>query len=73
MNDQLKKIFPPKFAERTEIHRISSYDFRTDAHFVVIFKNTKKLYFRRPSVTSSVIRWENYTVMTIRLTDFKYD
>jgi hypothetical protein len=37
----------------TEIHRISDYDFRTDAHFAVIFKNTKISYFRRPSATSA--------------------
>ncbi len=36
MNDQLKKLFPPKCAERTEIHRISSYDFITDKELSAI-------------------------------------
>ena len=47
-NDSLKKLFPPKCAERTEIHRISGYNFRTDVHFAVIFKNTKYHTFGDP-------------------------
>jgi len=44
MNDELEKILPPKCAERTEIHRINRYDFRTDAHFIVSFSRILKYH-----------------------------
>ncbi len=69
----MKKLFAPKCAERIEIHRISSYDFRTEVHFVVILKNTKIVYFLATLGAFGVIRWENQTAATIRLTDFKDD
>ena len=52
-----------------EIHRISR-TLGLYVHFVVIFKNTKNITL---SVTFGVIRWENYTAATIRLTDFRND
>jgi len=70
-NDRLKKLFPLKCAERTEIHRISSYGLYV--HFVVILKNTKNMVLSATLGDFGVIRWENYTAATIRLTDFKYD
>ncbi|MCH8021562.1 hypothetical protein IH785_17110 [candidate division KSB1 bacterium] len=63
----MKKIFPPKFTELVAM-TLGLY-----VHFVVIFKNTKNIILSATLGDFGVIRWENYTAATIRLTDFKYD